>query len=134
MNFNMNAKNPIQINRPKPYLLFAEWADGYSATIALESLRRECPCAECTGEAIGNRVYSVAQSIKIEPGVFDLIGLKPVGQYALSAEWQNGHTTGLYTWDKFRYVFEKYAIKDEDLPSFEEKYKKESKKIQLKVM
>ncbi len=130
----MNTKNPIKINRPKPYLLFAEWADGYSATIELETLRRSCPCAECTGEAIGNKVYSVAQSIKIEPGVFELISLKPVGQYALSAEWKNGHSTGLYTWDKLRFIFEQFAIKEEDIPSFEEKYKKESKKIQLKVM
>ncbi len=40
------------------------------------------------------------------PGMNELVSLTPVGNYALQATWKDGHSTGLYTWELLRSVFE----------------------------
>lgn len=129
----MAKLSPKSIKRPKPYLLEVEWND-FKGIISLEQLRRECPCAECTGESIGNVVYSRPREVKNEPGVFDLVNLKPIGNYAIAAAWANGHQTGIYTWERFRETFEKYNLSNEELETLAEKNKKNEKKIQLSVL
>lgn len=129
----MSKLNPKSIKRPLPYLLEADWND-FKGVISLENLRRECPCAECTGESIGNIVYSRPKEVKNEPGAFDLLNLKPIGNYAIAAAWANGHQTGIYTWEKFREIFEKYNLDEKSLIELAEKNKKNAKKIQLSVL
>lgn len=128
------APIPVKITRPKPFLLQIEWSDGYMGVISLETLRRKCPCATCTGEQIGNMVYSKPYEVRIEPGVFDLKEMKPIGNYALSTKWGNGHSTGIYTYDLLREIFQDNMIKPEEIEELEKKAAKESKKIQLNVM
>jgi len=127
-------KSPISISRPKPFLLKAEWEDGYSATISCEKFRRECPCAECTGEKINEVIYSLPKPIKFEPGIFDLLDLKIVGNYALAAFWANGHNTGIYTWDKFRTLFEKNNLSEEEIAKIEKLATNDKRNIMLNVI
>lgn len=132
----MAKLNPTKINRPEPYLLRAEWADGFSAIISLEKFRRECPCAYCKGEKVGNKVYSEPIEVKDEPGAFELVDLKPIGNYALAAKWKNGHDTGIYTWEYFRKIMEVNDISDdkEALEKCKQKFDKNKKKIKLDVL
>ncbi|MFN3196109.1 MAG: gamma-butyrobetaine hydroxylase-like domain-containing protein [Chlorobiota bacterium] len=132
----MSRINPIKIERPKPYLLQAEWADGKKAMMTLEMFRRECPCAYCKGEKVGNKVYSHPVEVKDEPGAFDLEYLKPIGNYALAVKWKNGHDTGIYTWDYFREIMVKNDVtgNEESLAQEEKKYDKNKKKIKLDVL
>jgi DUF971 family protein len=125
---------PTKISRPRPFLLEITWSDGYNAMISLETLRRDCPCAVCAGEQIGNMVYSKPVEIKIEPGVFDLTELSPIGNYALNAKWANGHSTGIYTFELLRNLCEHSSVSEIDIERLEEKHNKEKKKIQLNVM
>lgn len=127
-------KSPISISRPKPFLLKAEWEDGFSATISCEKFRRECPCAECTGEKINEVIYSLPKPIKFEPGIFDLLDLKIVGNYALAAFWANGHNTGIYTWDKFRTIFENNNLSDEEIAKIEKVATNDKRNIMLNVI
>ncbi len=132
----MSRINPIKIDRPKPYLLRAEWADGKITMMTLEMFRRECPCAYCKGEKVGSKVYSHPVEVKDEPGAFELEYLKPIGNYALAVKWNNGHDTGIYTWDYFREIMVKNDVtgNEDSLALEEKKYDKNKKKIRLDVL
>jgi len=126
---------PIEIKRPSPMILYAKWQDGYEAQITTEEFRRACRCAHCTGESVGDKIFSRPKPVKNEPGVFQLESLTPVGNYAVQAAWANGHDTGIYTWDYFREVFEKNNLDTpEKLEAAKAKELTESKKIKLDVL
>ncbi|MFP4369054.1 MAG: gamma-butyrobetaine hydroxylase-like domain-containing protein [Candidatus Kapaibacterium sp.] len=112
---------PKNIKRTKPYLIEAEWPDGFRAVIKLEKLRAECPCATCTGEQIGDKVVLPAFK-SFKEGMNELIELKKVGNYAISAVWGDGHDTGIYPWEVLRDIFNKHKLSDEELKELEEKY------------
>ena len=72
------------------------WNDGTESYLELESLRRNCPCAACGGEADGlGRV--VKPEVNHTPASFRLRGWQEVGGYAIQPVWEDGHKTGLYT-------------------------------------
>jgi DUF971 family protein len=79
--------------------LAIKWDDGSESFIALERLRRYCPCAGCKGEVdvMGNLYKNPEQPIP--PEGFRLVRLDHVGGYALQPVWGDGHMTGLYTFD-----------------------------------
>lgn len=131
---NSSDKIPISISRPKPFILKADWNDGFSAIISCEKLRRECPCAECTGEKINDIIYSHPKPIKFEPGIFDLVDLKTVGNYAVAAFWANGHNTGIYTWEKFRNIFEKNNLTQDEIDKIEKIATNDKRNIKLNVL
>lgn len=116
-------------------ILKAKWADGFEGHITTEALRRACRCAHCTGESVGDKIFSRPKPVKNEPGVFNLEKLTPVGNYAVQAAWANGHDTGIYTWDYFRQVFEENNLDTEEkLQEAKSKEAVESKKIKLDVL
>jgi len=69
-------------------------------------LRGQCPCAECVDENTGQRILDV-QSIseQIRP-----MHLAFSGNYALKVHWNDGHQTGLYTWDHLERLAEESAV------------------------
>lgn len=125
---------PISISRPKPFLLKAEWSDGFSATISCEQLRKECPCAQCTGERINDVIYSLPKPIRFTPGVFDIVNLKVVGNYAINPQWKNGHNSGIYTWERFRSIFEKFKLSDEEIEKLEKTLANDKRGVTLNVI
>ncbi|HET9869696.1 MAG TPA: DUF971 domain-containing protein, partial [bacterium] len=56
-------------------------------------LRSMCPCAQCVDELTGRRTITLEA---VDPKV-RLVGVHPVGRYALNFQWSDGHGTGLYT-------------------------------------
>jgi len=75
------------------------WSDGKIGTISWDGLRLACPCVECKGghENMGN----VPSPIEIESAVItdlQLEALNPVGSYAICPIWNDGHATGIYTY------------------------------------
>jgi DUF971 family protein len=77
------------------------WNDGQESFIALEDLRRQCPCASCGGEPdILGRVDR--PHVSYGPRSFTLRGFKLVGGYAIQPAWEDGHDTGLYTFRQLR--------------------------------
>lgn len=130
----MQKTTPNIIEKPESFLLYAEWEDGFEATISVEELRKACPCAECTGEKIGDVIYSIPKPVKFEPRVYDLIGLETVGNYAISAKWGNGHDTGIYPWELFRSVFEKNKLSEEAIKELSNKKKNDKRNITFNVI
>ncbi len=76
------------------------WLDGHKSEYDFEYLRWSCPCALCQGEggAPGALTYATALS----PEQADLQDMQPVGNYAMSLAWADGHNTGIYTWENLR--------------------------------
>lgn len=65
-------------------------------TIAYPDLRFACPCASCVDEITGKR------TLKRESVREDVRPLKvePVGRYAVAIRWSDGHSTGMYSFDR----------------------------------
>ena len=84
--------------------LALKWDDGAESFIALEKLRRACPCAGCKGETdiMGN--LHIGPERPLQPDSFRLLGLAHVGGYALQPQWVDGHSSGLYSFEYLRRI------------------------------
>ncbi len=86
--------------------LAIKWEDGSESFVALEKLRRHCPCAGCRGEMdVMGKVYK-NPARPLGPAAFQLARLTYVGGYAIQPVWADGHATGLYAFDYLRRVAE----------------------------
>jgi DUF971 family protein len=67
-------------------------------------LRGECPCASCQDEWTGARILdpkSIRPDLRLE-------GMEPIGNYAVRFGWNDGHSSGLYTWETLRRLDKDY--------------------------
>ncbi|MFW5741883.1 MAG: P-loop NTPase [Spirochaetota bacterium] len=74
------------------------WPDGTTSTVDNRTLRASCQCALCVDEFSGEQkldVDSIPESIHPET-------VDTVGNYALSIEWSDGHTTGFFPYSRIR--------------------------------
>ncbi len=67
--------------------------DGASFTLPCEYLRVYSPSAEVRGHGPGQEVLQTGKES------VNIVGIEPVGQYAIKPVFSDGHDTGLYTWD-----------------------------------
>lgn len=101
---------PIKIERTEDKFLKTVWSDGYEASIKLESLRKNCPCATCRDErdkASGQK-FMLLNTFKA--GQNELTNIQAAGNYAIVPTWGDGHDTGIYTWEVLREIFENNKI------------------------
>jgi len=86
--------------------LAIKWDDGREDFIALEKLRRACPCAGCKGETdIMGNVYKNPEA-PLSPSSFQLRRVERVGGYAIQPVWADGHGTGIFSFDYLKRVAE----------------------------
>ena len=86
-------------------MLTIEWNDAHVSVYPFSLLRAACPCAECRG---GHDKMSATP----DPDVFYLpeqdtpathmVSIEGVGAYALSIQWEDGHSFGIYNWNYLR--------------------------------
>ncbi len=69
------------------------FSDGASFRIPFELMRVNSPSAEVQGHGPGQEVL---QTGKRE---VTLVGLEPVGNYAVQPAFSDGHDSGIFTWD-----------------------------------
>jgi DUF971 family protein len=79
-------------------ILEVTWSDDRIDRFAYPQLRAECPCASCRDEWTGERILK-PESIKPD---LSLAGMTPIGTYAVQLTWNDGHSSGLYTWEYLR--------------------------------
>jgi DUF971 family protein len=81
--------------------LAIRWSDGTESYFDLQFLRRACPCAACGGEpdVLGN---ISRPNVKYSHDSFRLAGFNLVGGYALQPRWDDGHDTGIYSFQYLR--------------------------------
>ena len=89
---------PTGINlRKRSRTLELEYAGGERYSLPCEYLRVYSPSAEVRGHGSGQETL---QTGKLKVGIS---AIKPVGRYALQLVFDDGHDTGLYSWD---YLYE----------------------------
>lgn len=93
----------ITLNKSEGYLEII-WQDGAVCQYPLSHLREACPCVECRG---GHQNMGAAHDptnlLELKPArSYEVSDLQLVGNYALQPVWDDGHHTGLYTWDYLR--------------------------------
>jgi DUF971 family protein len=103
INGNVGVMQPVDIQIIGPELA-VKWDDGTESFIALEALRRHCPCAGCKGEmdVMGN-LYKGPEQVYTDRS-FQLLRVVNTGGYAIQPIWADGHATGLYTFGYLRKV------------------------------
>jgi DUF971 family protein len=82
--------------------LVVVWTDGHESYYELPTLRRDCPCAVCAGEPdlFGRIVRPKAQPLT--GASFRLRSIDPAGNYGIQVNWEDGHTFGIWTWERLR--------------------------------
>ncbi len=87
----------------RPPAIEIAWSDGTTATYTPRLLRDACPCATCReqrGAAQPKPLLPVLAPQETVP--LAVTGMTPVGQYAYSIEFSDGHSSGIYTLDYLR--------------------------------
>ena len=84
---------PVLIKTIGKESIFIRWDDGEESSIAVQTLRRFCPCATCSS-------FREGESKNFIPLYFHdqltITKLTEVGNYAVSISWKDGHNTGIY--------------------------------------
>ena len=81
---------------PEQRKLRLTWDDGRSAELDWDLLRGYCPCALCQGHGAIEVVF------KPPPRPVSPTTIEPVGRYAISIAWSDGHGSGIYRFDFLR--------------------------------
>lgn len=89
------APTDIRLHR-RSHLLEVSWADGSRFELPCELLRVYSPSAEVRGHGAGDRILQTGKKH------VNITGVEPVGNYAVKLSFDDGHDTGLYTWDFLR--------------------------------
>lgn len=94
-------------------ILEIRWPSGLVHFYPYKFLRGHCPCAECVDESTGIRTLDLDSiSDQIRP-----MHLSFSGNYALKIHWNDGHQTGLYTWDHLERLSKSQAVTTPEPPS-----------------
>lgn len=102
----MNSqKEPEHIAISKSSGIKIDWKDGHRSEYGLSYLRENCPCATCAGTH-GRPTTKPDNSnpFQMYKPVLKMIGVEPIGNYAVKIEWSDGHSTGIYSYDHFRKI------------------------------
>ncbi len=95
-----------QLRQESSDKLMMVWDDGHTGFVTREHLRDRCPCASCSGEKVLLAEYVPPPPDRSAPGRYALKGVAPVGNYAITISWGDGHNLGIYTWDLLRSLCE----------------------------
>ncbi len=101
----MNNPKPINITLDKAAKeLVIEWSDKQICRYPLSHLREACPCVECRGghENMGRQGDPTNLLVLTPKRSYMIDQLELIGNYALQPFWDDGHHTGIYTWDYLR--------------------------------
>jgi DUF971 family protein len=94
----------ITADRAKKQMIVV-WDDGHTSVYTFSILRAGCPCAECRGghENMSDAPppYAFIADLPDSPAI-RLVNVVPVGSYAVSPVWEDGHDAGIFRWDYLR--------------------------------
>ncbi len=81
------------------------WADDHTSHFDLNQLREACPCAACRGghDYMGKE-YDPDLTTLTPKSVYHVVDIQMVGAYAVQIWWDDGHSSGIYTWDYLRRI------------------------------
>ena len=95
---------PTNLEKTEDRHLLIKWSDGQTRRYRFGELRDACPCATCrekrkqTDEPTS--LLPVLSAEEAQP--LDITGMKPVGSYAYTIAFSDGHDTGIFSFELLR--------------------------------
>ena len=101
---------PRQLKMLDPETLQIQWSDGQTRSYGVRHLRENCPVCELhrkeqRSAPTCHRRFPVLSTAEAQP--LRIAHMEPMGRYAYSIRFSDGHDTGLYTLDALRELGEK---------------------------
>ena len=81
-----------------PGHLQIRWPNGSESILPNAKVRASCTCARCINEYTGEALLDPATI----PAGLEAESIQPLGHYAVSIAWSDGHGSGIFSWDHFR--------------------------------
>lgn len=95
---------PTKLELAAPDRLRIAWSDGQVREYAVGELREKCPCATCREKRRAPppppTMLPVLSPAEARP--LAITAMTPVGNYAYSINFGDGHNTGIYTLESLR--------------------------------
>ncbi len=89
---------PSAIRQLGPRQLGITWSDGHESRYGVRELRLACACAQCIDEWSGaGRLDPASVPEDVHPQ-----RIQSVGRYAIQIEWSDGHSSGIYPFERLR--------------------------------
>ena len=101
----MNGAKPTGITANRQLgQLSIDWEEGHTSVYTFSLLRHACPCAECRGghDKMGYVPSEVFFMAEEDTPATHLKTIEPVGTYAITIEWEDGHHYCIYHWQYLR--------------------------------
>jgi len=92
------ADLPKPVVTATPGHLHVRWPDGSESVLPNVDVRAACSCARCVNEYTGEAILDPAT---IPPDI-EAESVQPLGHYAVSIAWSDGHGSGIFTWERLR--------------------------------
>lgn len=94
----MNSVQPSELSLVAPDRLQISWSDGQVRHYTIRELRENCPCATCLEKRSAPEPPTALPILRAEEAApLRITKMEPLGHYAYSIEFSDGHDTGLYT-------------------------------------
>lgn len=94
---------PKAVNIEEEGVVTISWMDGTTTRHSVAQLRKACPCAQCNVER--EKIKKPGLSLRVidssapTPQEAQILEFSPVGRYALAFLFNDGHSSGIYTYD-----------------------------------
>lgn len=96
-----DAAYPSKIQRLSPEKLRVTWSDGHHAEYSAVHLRKKCPCAGCSQE-VPKKPGLLPVIPPNMPDRMEVTQVAAMGNYAIGFHFNDGHTTGIYSFEYLR--------------------------------
>ncbi len=102
----LKKMEPKEISEFSDTALIITWKDGHESIYLYEDLRQSCPCARCNDlrkSSKDNKLpFKRPIPLGVPSGKIRPERTEPVGLYAIRFKWNDGHDTGIYSFEFLR--------------------------------
>ncbi len=98
----------VRVHKSEGTGIEIDWKDGHRSAWSFPWLRNACPCATCheerenQGRKPGEPKPKSNQLLPMYEAPARPDSATPVGRYALQFVWNDGHQSGIYSWEYLR--------------------------------
>lgn len=108
----IQARTPekIRVKKSEGTGVEIDWKDGHRSHWNFAWLRNACPCATCheererSGRTLGESKAKPQELLVMYEAPPRPLEVTPVGNYAIRFKWNDGHESGIYSWEYLRRV------------------------------
>ena len=106
---NQTTPTPVDIRlHQASRLLEIKFDNNTECMLSCEFLRVHSPSAEVRGHGAGQETLQVGKEL------VNISAIEPIGNYAVKLVFDDGHDTGLYSWDYLYYLGQNYEAMWQD--------------------